>query len=80
MRGTYDPASDAMYLYLTERGAGHPEVARTEEIADVVLDLDGDGRVIGIEIFSVSKLPGAKPMQLAFEILTRSDAAAADRS
>jgi uncharacterized protein YuzE len=54
MRGTYDPASDAMYLYLTERGAGHPEVARTEEIADVVLDLDGDGRVIGIEIFSVS--------------------------
>jgi hypothetical protein len=43
-----------------------------------MLDLDGDGRVIGIEILSVSKLPGARPMQMVFEILTRSDAAAAE--
>ena len=79
MRVTYDPAADAMYLYLTERPSGSPEIARTEEVAaGVMLDLDGDGRVIGIEILSVSKLPGAKPMQMAFEILTRSDAAAAE--
>ena len=78
MRVTYDPAADAMYLYLTERAEGF-EVARTEEVAaGVMLDLDGESRVIGIELLSVSKLPGAKPMQMAFEILTRSDAVAAE--
>jgi uncharacterized protein YuzE len=77
MRITYDPAADAMYLYLTERSGG-PEVARTEEVAPgLMLDFDNDGRVIGIEVLSVSQLPGAKPMQMAFEILTSSDAAAA---
>jgi len=78
MRMTYDPAADAMYLYLTERAADAPLVARTEEVAaGLMLDFDGDGRVIGIEMLSVSQLPGAKPMQMAFEILTSSDAAAA---
>jgi len=54
-------------------------VARTEEVAaGLILDFDSDGRVIGIEMLSVSRLPGAKPMQMAFEILTSSDAAAAE--
>jgi uncharacterized protein YuzE len=76
MRMTYDPAADAMYLYLTERAAEDGEVARTEEVAaGLILDYDRDGRVIGIEMLSVSQLPGARPMQM-FEILT-SDAAAA---
>jgi uncharacterized protein YuzE len=78
MRMTYDPAADAMYLYLTER-AENPEVARTEEVAPgLMLDFDSDGRVVGIEMLSVSKLPGAKPMQMAFEILPATDAAAAE--
>jgi len=78
MRMTYDPAADAMYLYLTERAADALSVARTEEVAaGLMLDFDGEGRVIGIEMLSVSQLPGAKPMQMAFEILTSSDAAAA---
>jgi uncharacterized protein YuzE len=78
MRMTYDPAADAMYLYLTERAEG-AEVARTEEAAPgLMLDFDSDGQVIGIEMLSVSKLPSAKPMQMAFEILTPSDAAAAE--
>jgi uncharacterized protein YuzE len=78
MRMTYDPAADAMYLYLTEP-AEASEVARTEEVAPgLMLDLDSHGRVIGIEILSVSQLPGAKPMQMAFEILTSSDATAAE--
>jgi uncharacterized protein YuzE len=78
MRVTYDPAADAMYLYLTELSAGGPEVARTEEVAPgLMLDFDSDGRVIGIEMLSVSKLPGARPMQMAFEILAASDAAEA---
>jgi uncharacterized protein YuzE len=77
MRVTYDPAADAMYLYLTERAEG-PEAARTEEVAPgLMLDFDSDGRVVGIEMLSGSKLPNAKPMRMAFEILTRSDAAAA---
>ena len=42
-----------------------------------MLDFDSDGRVIGIEMLSVSQLPGAKPRQMAFEILESSDAAAA---
>jgi uncharacterized protein YuzE len=78
MRMTYDPAADAMYLYLTERVAEGASATRTEEVAPgVMLDFDGAGRVIGIEMLSVSQLPGAKPMQMAFEMLTSSDAAAA---
>ena len=78
MRMTDDPAADAMYLYLTERAEG-PEVARTEKVAPgLMLDFDSDGRVVGIEMLSVSKLPNAKPMQMAFEILPVTDAAAAE--
>ncbi len=40
-------------------------------------DFDPESRVIGVEILGVSKLPGARPMQMAFEVLTASDAAAA---
>ena len=78
MRMTYDPAADAMYLYLTERSPGTPDVPRTEEVAPgVMLDFDVEDRVIGIEILAVSQLPDAKPMQMVFEILTSSDAVAA---
>jgi uncharacterized protein YuzE len=77
MRVTYDPKADAMYLYLVERAPGMFEVARTEEVTTgVMFDFDGENRVIGIEILSVSKLPGAKPMEMAFEILTSSNAVA----
>jgi uncharacterized protein YuzE len=79
MRMTYDPAADAMYLYLTGRSAEGVKVARTEEAAPgLMLDFDSNGRVIGTELLSVSQLPGAKPMQMAFEILESSDAAAAE--
>jgi uncharacterized protein YuzE len=78
MRMTYDPAADAAYLYLTERGPEAPEVARTEEVAPgVMLDFDPESRVLGVEILGISKLPGTRPMQMAFEVLTASDAAAA---
>jgi uncharacterized protein YuzE len=75
MRMTYDPAADAAYLYLAERATGR--ITRTEEVAaGLMLDFDQENRVVGVEILGVSKLPGAKPMQMAFEVLT-SDAAAA---
>jgi uncharacterized protein YuzE len=58
MRLTYDPAADAMYLYLAERSPGTPEVARTEEVTPgVMLDLDVEDRVIGIEILWVCPMP-----------------------
>jgi uncharacterized protein YuzE len=68
---THDPEADALYLYLTESPAGARAAARTEEVADgVMLDFDDQGRVIGVEVLSVSKRPDAKPMQMAFEVLT----------
>ncbi len=71
MRMTYDPMADAMYLYLTERSPGAPEVARTQEVAEgLMLDLDDAGQVIGIEVLAVSKRPGANPMNMTFEVLT----------
>jgi uncharacterized protein YuzE len=46
MRITYDPAVDALYIYFRE-----DDVATTQEVAEgVQLDLDAEGRVIGIEI------------------------------
>jgi uncharacterized protein YuzE len=45
MRMTYDPAADAVYLYLTERGSGSHEIARTEEVAaGLLLDFDKQDR------------------------------------
>jgi hypothetical protein len=42
-----------------------------------MLDFDSERRVLGVEILGVSKLPGARPMQMAFEVLTAYDDAAA---
>jgi uncharacterized protein YuzE len=61
MRLTYDSEVDAAYLYLAEDiGAGE---AKTQIPVDddrlngtVVLDLDWDGRVLGIEILGASLL------------------------
>ena len=48
---TYDPEADAVYMYLS-RG----KVERTEEAGPFIYDLDADGRVLGIEILSASKV------------------------
>ena len=51
MRITYDPQADALYLYLKEGAA-----ARTQEVSDgIQLDLDEEGRIIGIEILRYSE-------------------------
>lgn len=47
--GTYDPEADAVYISLNPEG----NFKRTLEISDsVILDLDLDGEVMGIEILS----------------------------
>jgi uncharacterized protein YuzE len=48
---TYDPEADAVYIYVA-RG----KVDRTEEAGPFIYDLDTDGRILGIEILSASKL------------------------
>jgi len=51
MKVTYDSDADAMYIYLNER-----EVARTVQVSDrVLVDLDDEGNLRGVEVLSVSK-------------------------
>ena len=48
---TYDPKADAVYIYL-----GRGEIDRQKEAGPFILDVDAEGRVIGIEVLSASKL------------------------
>jgi uncharacterized protein YuzE len=48
---TYDADADAVYITVA-----HGEVDRTEEAAPFIYDVDADGRVVGIEILSASKV------------------------
>lgn len=50
MRISYDKDADAMYIKLADG-----EFGKNREVQEgVILDLDGDGRVLGIEILDVS--------------------------
>ena len=59
---TYDTEADAVYIIV-----GHGKADRTEEAGPFICDVDGEGRIIGIEILSASRVlaPGdwkkAKP-------------------
>jgi uncharacterized protein YuzE len=68
---TYDPAADAIYIYL-----GTGEIDRQEETGPFIYDVDTEGRIVGIEILSASKVlapgdwqnarrPGAKNVDAA---------------
>ena len=71
MRVTYDPAADALYVYVSIG-----EVAETREVApNVNLDLSASSEVVGFEILGASARPGSNPMAIAFEILGRELAA-----
>ncbi len=48
---TYDPEANAAYIYLSRA-----EVAATEEAGPFIYDVDTEGRIIGIEILSCSKV------------------------
>jgi uncharacterized protein YuzE len=51
MRITHDPAADAMYIYLTEK-----PVDNTVRVSSrVLVDLDAEGNLRGIEVLFVSK-------------------------
>jgi uncharacterized protein YuzE len=71
---TYDPESDAAYIYL-----GDSEILESEEVSPgIVLDFDAEGRVVGIEVLSASRtlapgdwkrwpVPGVDPQAHAAE-------------
>ncbi|MBI3694243.1 MAG: DUF2283 domain-containing protein [Acidobacteria bacterium] len=82
MRITYDPSVDAAYIYLSSKIA-RGAVARTypcdpsEVKAEINLDFDASGRLIGIEVLEASrKLPAdllkqAEVLHSSLEVLKR---------
>lgn len=48
---TYDPEADAAYIRV-----GRGNIDHQEEAGPFILDLDSEGRVIGIEVLSASKV------------------------
>jgi uncharacterized protein YuzE len=53
IRTSYDPEADAMFVWFCPEGV---KSARTEEVSPgIMLDFDGEGRVIGIEVLDVSE-------------------------
>ena len=52
MRITYDAQADAVYIYLTT--IVHQPIAHQVD-EDILLDLDDEGRVLGIEVLAASK-------------------------
>lgn len=66
MKLTIDPAADALYLTL-----GEAEIEETRQVAPgVMLDFDAEGRVVGIEMLSIStRATPAELNRLLFETL-----------
>lgn len=59
MRVTYDPSARAGYIYLTgtiEPGGVKTSVPVRECNGNIVLDFDGDGRLVGIEVLDPALL------------------------
>ena len=68
---TYDPDTNVAYLYIVE--SIEPAEASSQEVVgdDLVLDYDGKGKLLGIEILNARKL-------LRTEILFRAERMVAD--
>ncbi len=66
MRVSFDEQADALYVRLAES-----EIVESEEIRPgVVLDLDGRGEIVGIEILRVGeRLPNAELKRLEFDLV-----------
>jgi uncharacterized protein YuzE len=53
IKTSYDPEADATFIWFGPEDAKSAEVR--EVAPGVMLDLDGDGRVIGVEVLDVSE-------------------------
>lgn len=55
MHVTYDPVADMAYIYLADIAPGGVRtsvVIEDQELrGDLVIDLDADGRILGVEVF-----------------------------
>lgn len=61
MKIDYDPATDALYVRLSE----HPIIESEQVKPGIVLDYDESGNVVGIEVLSASKNDNAPLKQAA---------------
>jgi uncharacterized protein YuzE len=53
IRTSYDPEADAMFVWFGPEGV---KSAETQEVAPgIMLDLDSEGRVIGIDVLDLSE-------------------------
>jgi uncharacterized protein YuzE len=60
MKIEYDPTADALYVRL-----GESKIIESEQVQPgVILDFDESGKVVGVEILSVSKC-GNQPLEKA---------------
>jgi uncharacterized protein YuzE len=71
MRVTYSPATDSAYIYLRQIDAGDSKhqcpVECESANAMIVLDIDGEGRLIGIEVLGARNGLPAQLLALAPE-------------
>jgi len=52
MKIVYDKLAEAAYVYVSDK-----EIARTTEITeDIIIDIDEDGGIVGIELLNVSEI------------------------
>jgi uncharacterized protein YuzE len=65
IRTSYDPDADAFYVRF---GPADAEIAETREVGPgVILDLDGEGAVMGIEVLAVRQRQAAASTRHAAE-------------
>ena len=66
IKTSYDPAADAMFIWLAPEGV---KSAETREVSPgVMLDYDAEGHLIGIEVLDVrGRVRGDMPDQIAAE-------------
>ena len=61
MKLEFDPVADALYVRLNEN-----KILESEQVQpSIVLDFDESGKVVGVEILSVSKRGNAAPLKHA---------------
>lgn len=71
MRLNYDPATDSLYIHMTE----HPSVD-SDEVADgVVLDYDANGILVGIDVQHASERADIHRLAVNHMPLTQLEAA-----
>jgi uncharacterized protein YuzE len=69
MKATYDREADALYVYVApDRGP----IARTVRMTDdVMVDIDADGQIVGVEVLHAAAMPDLAGTLAQFKITFR---------